>query len=306
MTVLLQVSDPHFGTERPAVLAALLELSRQHRPTVLVVSGDVTQRARRRQFEAARRFVARVAATATVVIPGNHDIPLFNLWARAFAPYRGFVHAFGVDLEPVVSTEHWLVVGVNTTRAHRHVDGEVCRTQVMRVASRLRSAAAAQVRVVVVHQPAQVVRREDQQNLLHGRDRALREWEAAGVDIVMGGHIHLPYVHPLRAADAGPARQPWVVQAGTAVSSRTRDGVPNSVNLLRYRRDDDGRRQCLVERWDYSNAAGQFEIHAEHALQFDVAAAFAHERDRPSATQQLLGARSSAAPADGDSSVGRV
>ena len=101
MTTLLQVSDPHFGTEQEPVVEALLALAAAQRPDVLALSGDITQRARFRQFEAARRFVERVAAPVTLAIPGNHDIPLFNVPARVLAPYAGFERAFGRDLEPV-------------------------------------------------------------------------------------------------------------------------------------------------------------------------------------------------------------
>ena len=79
---LLQVSDPHFGTEQVPVVAALRRLALDLRPDVLVLSGDVTQRARRSQFDAARRFVDALGVPARIVIAGNHDIPLFNLPLR--------------------------------------------------------------------------------------------------------------------------------------------------------------------------------------------------------------------------------
>ena len=101
MTTLLQVSDPHFGTERPEVVDALEALARRRRPDLLVLSGDITQRARRAQFAAAARFVERLGIPARLAIPGNHDIPLYDVFTRAFAPYRGFVREFGDDFAPV-------------------------------------------------------------------------------------------------------------------------------------------------------------------------------------------------------------
>ena len=87
MSVVLQVSDTHFGTEQPVVVEALLRLVRAQRPNLVVLSGDITQRARWSQFQAARAFIERLAVPATLVLPGNHDIPLFNLGARLLAPY---------------------------------------------------------------------------------------------------------------------------------------------------------------------------------------------------------------------------
>lgn len=248
MSVLLQISDPHFGTEQAPVVDALLALAHDRKPDLVVMSGDITQRARRAQFDAARRFVERLPPAPLLAIPGNHDIPLFNLAARALWPYAGFRRVFGDDPAPVHVSDSLLVIGVNTTRACRHIDGEVSAAQIETVAARLRSAQAAQLRVVVTHQPLQVPDACDAHNLLHGHEPALRRWAAAGADIVMGGHIHLPYVLAVHERYSDLERRTWCVQAGTSVSSRTRREAPNSVNLLRH--DAEGR-QCTIERWDY-------------------------------------------------------
>lgn len=257
MSVLLQISDPHFGTEQPQVVEALLALAAQQRPQLVVLSGDITQRARPAQFLAAKDFVDRLGAPV-LAIPGNHDIPLFNLWTRLTRPYARYAKEFGPDLEPVFSSPDLLVLGVNTTRTWRHKNGEVCRTQIDRVAQRLSAASPQQLRVVVVHQPVAVTMACDRPDLLRGHPAALRAWAAAGADLVLGGHIHLPYTQ----APQGLARRLWVIQAGTAVSSRTRPEVPNSVNLLRWREASgahgyeaqtgaEAASCCLVEQWDF-------------------------------------------------------
>ena len=145
------------------------------------------------------------------------------------------------------SSADLLVVCVNTTRAWRHKDGEVSPLQIDRVAQLLADAQPGQLRVVVVHQPVAVTRDEDKPNLLHGHALAVPRWAAAGADLVMGGHIHLPYVQAL----PGLARPLWAVQAGTALSSRVRDGIPNSVNLLRWGGGAPAG-CCTIERWDFS------------------------------------------------------
>lgn len=254
MTILLQVSDPHFGTEQATVVDALTSLARQLRPDLVVLSGDITQRARPAQFRAARAFADRLGAPV-LAVPGNHDIPLFDLWTRLRRPYAHYAAAFGTDLEPVHRSPELLVVGVNTTRAWRHKDGEISPLQVKRVDSLMEGTATAQLRVVVVHQPIAVTRDDDLPNRLHGHDVALQRWAAAGADLVMGGHIHLPYVMELQ----GLARPMWAVQAGTAVSTRVRPGVPNSVNLLRWGRDSTPG-SCQVEQWDFSAESRAFVL----------------------------------------------
>jgi 3',5'-cyclic AMP phosphodiesterase CpdA len=260
MSVVLQVSDPHFGTERAPVVEALVALARQQQPRLVVLSGDITQRARRQQFRAARAFADRLEAPV-LTIPGNHDIPLFALHDRLLRPYAHFKAAFGADLEPVHHSADLLVVAVNTTRPYRHIHGEVSPTQVERVAAQLARATASQLRVVVVHQPIDVMRAQDAHNRLRGHLLAQQRWAAAGADLVMGGHIHLPYVMPL----PGLARPLWAVQAGTAVSSRVRNGVPNSVNLLRWGQGAPAR-QCIIERWDHSAADGCFQCASTVAI----------------------------------------
>jgi len=246
VSVLLQISDTHFGTEQPHVVEALVVLTTQLRPDLVVLSGDITQRARPAQFRAAKAFVDRLGAPV-LAIAGNHDIALFDLWARFTRPYARYASSFGSELEPVHASQDLLVVGVNTTRAWRHKNGEVSAAQIDRVAKLLAAASRQQLRVVVVHQPAAVIQVQDRPNLLRGHRIATRVWSAAGADLVMGGHIHLPYTLALN----GLARRLWVVQAGTAVSSRTRPGVPNSVNVLRWGEAGD---HCLIERWDFAPA----------------------------------------------------
>lgn len=269
MTTVLQISDAHFGTEQAPVVRALLELARDQAPDLVVLSGDITQRARRSQFNAARSFIDQLQPSALLAIPGNHDIPLFNPAARIFTPYGNFSRAFGENLEPVFEAAHLLVIGVNTTRPRRHIDGELSQEQIERVSQRLRSAAAAQLRIVVVHQPVLAIRASDEHNLLHGHREAVPAWAAAGGDIIMGGHIHLPYVRSLRATFTNLPREIWTVQAGTSVSRRIREGIANSVNLIRV----DGAhspRQCMVERWDHVAGPDRFERHTSQVLTFDA------------------------------------
>lgn len=261
MGLLLQISDPHFGTEQPHVVVALQALAARERPTVLVWSGDITQRARASQFLAARQFNETLGIPHVLAIPGNHDIPLFNLAARAFNPYGGFMRAFGPELEPTVSLPGLQVICVNTTRRWRHKDGEVSSQQIERVAAQLAQAVPDQLRIVVVHQPVWVTQAHDQANLLHGHQQALSMWGAAGADIIMGGHIHLPYVKELLVQSGEVQRPLWVVQAGTALSSRVRGGIPNSVNLIRYPSTHGVIRRALgsIDRWDFNARHACFE-----------------------------------------------
>jgi 3',5'-cyclic AMP phosphodiesterase CpdA len=257
MSLVLQISDTHFGTEQPPVVEALVRLARDHAPSLVVLSGDITQRARRRQFRAARAFVDRLGAPATLAIPGNHDIPLFNLAARLFTPYANHCREFGADLEPEFESEQLFVIALNTTRIYRHKDGEVSAEQIARVAQRLERATPSQLRIVVAHQPVAVTRPQEETNLLHGCEAAVRSWAHAGADLILGGHIHLPYVlapctdsSPVCDARSGRFRQarPYHGVCATMLETRstcfdllacsgTTDALPSSVGTIPSRRN---------------------------------------------------------------------
>lgn len=261
MSVLLQISDTHFGTEDPPVVLALQALAQELRPDALVFSGDITQRARPAQFKAAREFCDSLRIPKMLSLPGNHDIPLYNVLARIAAPFRGYEKAFGGELEPVMELPDAIVIGVNTTRPERHTDGEVSPQQVARVVDLLRGVPRDKLRVVVTHQPSCVMREEDKPDQLHGGEAAVKAWSDAGADLVLGGHIHLPYVTDVREVVKGASRTMYCVQAGTAVSRRVRHNTPNSVNVFRWEPPAAGApRVCKVERWDYDVADARFEL----------------------------------------------
>jgi 3',5'-cyclic AMP phosphodiesterase CpdA len=264
VSTVVQISDTHFGTERPPVVEAVVELVGQLRPDVVVLSGDITQRARHEQFRAARQFITRLHAPRVLTIPGNHDIPLFDVFSRAFRPYGNYSACFGQELEPRYESDTLLIQCLNTTRPRHHKDGEVSAGQIERVCARLRAANSGQLRIVVTHQPVHVIRPSDEKNLLHGHQAAVRAWSRAGADIVMGGHIHLPYVRPLSDRLKDLPRPIWSVQAGTAVSHRVRGDIPNSLNVLRFSERSAG---CTVARWDFDAAVQRFQVVEERLLQ---------------------------------------
>jgi len=267
MSVLLHISDTHFGTEDPAVALALQALAHELQADALILSGDITQRARAVQFKAARDYCDSLRIPKMLALPGNHDIPLFNVLARIAMPYRSYQKAFGGELEPVLELRDAIVVGVNTSRPEWHKDGEVSPQQIARVVGLLRGASPGKLRIVVTHQPACVMREEDEKDRLHGGHEAVTAWSAAGADLVLGGHIHLPYLTDVCARVKGAKRPMFCVQAGTALSRRVRHNTPNSVNVIRWEPPaPNAPRACKVERWDYDLADERFELTRTYEL----------------------------------------
>lgn len=264
MSIILQISDTHFGTELPPVVEALIALAHELSPDLLVLSGDVTQRARPSQFRAAAAFVKALKIPRVLAIPGNHDIPLFDLFTRFAEPYARYRAVFGADLEPSFACPECVVLSVKTTRRYRRVDGEISVEQRERVARELRKASPEQLRIVVVHQPLAVPRASERHNVAYGSDAAVRAWCESGADVILAGHIHLPFVLPLHEVMSPLPRKLWAMNAGTAVSSRTRHDAGNSVNVLRTSAERP--RSCVVEQWRFEQSQSAFVRAARMSL----------------------------------------
>jgi 3',5'-cyclic AMP phosphodiesterase CpdA len=195
----------------------------------VAVSGDLTQRARRRQFVRARAFLDRLP-TPHVVVPGNHDLPLYNLVARLLVPLRGYTTHITSDLEPTLTDGSVWISGVNTTRPLKWKSGGVDAAALDRLRAAMAAAPVHMVRVLVAHHPFEAARG----NL--AASTALTELTAAGVDVFLTGHLHTTYTgHTAHRYNVG-GRAAVVVEAGTATSTRRRD-ENNAFNVLRISPD---------------------------------------------------------------------
>jgi 3',5'-cyclic AMP phosphodiesterase CpdA len=255
VTTVAHISDPHFGTVDVTVREALLRALREDAVDLIVLTGDITQRARSRQFREAREFLDALSPKPWIAIPGNHDIPLFDIFTRVFHPYRLFRRFISQELEPIVVGEGFAIVCFNATRRTRHKNGVLSERAVTKSANRL-SRLSAPFKVVATHQPLAVTLETEVHNRARGADAALRHWIDAGADLFIGGHIHLPYC--MTVQPPGGSRAAVVLQAGTSVSLRVRHGVPNSYNRLVFAQTIGSERRMRLERCDYDAATRNF------------------------------------------------
>lgn len=203
MRRLVHLSDLHFGRDRPELLDPLITAVNDLKPDAIAISGDLTQRARRRQFAAAREFVDRLEAPC-LVVPGNHDVPLDRPLARLFWPWSRYREAFGRDLEPVWSDEEMVLVGVNSVNPFAWQRGWVARRALARVRKVLARTPKDHVRVIVMHHPLEHLP-DERKRLSHGAERAVNALAAAGADVVLSGHLHSWRADLSQSAKAGSA-----------------------------------------------------------------------------------------------------
>lgn len=235
---ILHISDLHFGKPYvPEVGEALLAIAPSLRPDVIVVSGDVTQRAKRHEFEAARAFLDRLPAVPRVVIPGNHDVPLYRIAERILDPHRLFRQYISPQLDQVLHLDGVVIVGLDSTAPRQAItNGRLHRHQLDFCTRAFADAPCDAVRIIVAHHhfaPAPDYIRD--QTMPKAR-RAMEKFVELGVDIILGGHLHRAYIG--NSLDFFPGnhrdRGIIIVQSGTTTSrrGRGREREKNSFNLV--------------------------------------------------------------------------
>jgi 3',5'-cyclic AMP phosphodiesterase CpdA len=244
MRVIVHLSDIHFGRLHPSVVEPLGAAIMALRPDLLAVSGDLTQRARRSEFAAARRFLDGLPVPR-LVLPGNHDVPLYNVVTRFLTPLARYKQAITDDLSPVYRDEEMIVVGVNTARSLTWGEGRINERQVEAIVRTLAGAPPDLIRVVVTHHPFDLPEGVREQRLLGGAARAMEKLAAASADLFLAGHLHISHIGHTAERYKIAGHSALVVQAGT-VSTRSRGEQP-SFNVLRMERPN-----ISVERlvWD--------------------------------------------------------
>ncbi len=245
MKILAHISDLHFGAESPDVVEGLLEDLATIAPSVVAVSGDLTQRARRSEFAAARLFLDRIRAPK-LVVPGNHDIPFFDVVRRFVRPLARFRRYIAAEVDPFFSTEAIAVLGLNTARSNTWKDGRLSPAQIDGLRQRFCPLPPQVLKVLVTHHPFLPPPGDPEPPLVGRAALALQAAEACGVDLVLAGHLHHGYTGDIRTHHVGIKRAILVAQAGTATSHRLRNEA-NSYNVIRT---SPGRLGFSLRVWD--------------------------------------------------------
>jgi 3',5'-cyclic AMP phosphodiesterase CpdA len=252
MRTIVHLSDLHFGRVNPALLDPLQNVVRELKPDVVAISGDLTQRARSYQFQQARSFLDSLPQPQ-IVVPGNHDIPLHNVFARFLEPLTKYKRYITEDLQPAYEDEEVAIVGVNTARSLVFKGGRINRLQIDRLRDKFCSLRTGVVKVVVTHHPFDLPEGYDERDLVGRAKMAMTGLAECGADLFLAGHLHVSHTgHTKRYNIRGHSA--LVVQAGTATSTRER-GEANSFNLLRIAYPS-----ITVEKFAWDPATTSFAI----------------------------------------------
>ena len=226
MTTIAHISDLHFGREDPRLAAALRRDLQERPPWLVAVSGDLTQRARRREFEAARAFLDGLGAPV-LAVPGNHDIPLFNVWARFAHPLAAYRRHISPETGPFFRREGLAVLGVNTARSNTWKDGRLSEGQIAGIREHLGALPEGVFKVLVTHHPFLPSPRARDPRVVGRGLQGLLAAEACGVDLLLSGHLHHGFSGDVRGhymvaapVDAGRAGRDHVVPPSSRGAQR--------------------------------------------------------------------------------------
>ena len=232
-------------------LDPIVQAAREIRPDVVAISGDLTQRARRGQFREARAFLDKLPGVL-IAVPGNHDVPLYNVVARFAFPLSNYRRFIDENVEPFYADSEIAIAGINTAHSRTFKRGRITRRQIARLRERLCGQPKSVTRMVVTHHPVDLPETYHDRELVKQARDVMEALVACEADVLLAGHLHAPHAGGATERHRIRGHVALIVQAGTATSTRGR-GQPNSFNVLRVERPS-----VEVHRYDWSAERGAF------------------------------------------------
>lgn len=260
MRTIVHLSDLHFGRVDRQLLDPLIKAINEAKPDLVAVSGDLTQRARSHQFIEARAFLDALPQPQ-IVVPGNHDIPLHNVFARFVRPLDKYRRYITDELQPGFADEEMVVVGVTTARSLTFKGGRINQEQVALVREKMCGVGDDMMKILVTHHPFDLPEGYSDRDLVGRARMAMAGLADCGADLFLAGHLHVTYSGHTAKRYNIEGHSALVVQAGTATSTRER-GEVNSFNLIRLNHPD-----VTVERYSWNPSSMSFAISSEEHFQ---------------------------------------
>ena len=266
-TRILQISDLHFGPPfAPEIAEALLRQLPALAPDAIVVSGDLTQRAKRQQFEEARQFFDRFAGIPMLIIPGNHDVPLWRVFERLANPLGLYREIISDELNPVLEVGKVVLVGLDSTAPRRAIsNGRIDLPQLRQAGEAFARADANKIRIVVAHHHFAPGHDKVLDVPMPRSRRAIEYFVEHKVEMILGGHLHRSYIgnsldfYPGHHRDRGVI----IVQCGTTTSRRGkgRERDENTLNLIEAEED-----RLTIYHYLYFEGSGEFAPISQHVF----------------------------------------
>ncbi len=236
------------------------ELAAELAPDLVVVSGDLTQRAKPLQFQQARRFVDGIG-TPTLAVPGNHDVPLYRFWERLLAPFGAYRKHFSPELEPVYRDDRMLVVGVNSAHGLTFTQGRIGGARLRRLERQFSEASSGTLKVAVIHHLLVTPPSFEKQEVMVNSQRTARVLSRCGVELVLSGHYHQAFIASTEEFYPTGGPDVLVLASGTSTSSRGRAAEHGKNSCFSI---DVETSEIAVTHWRFAAGRSRFEPYARH------------------------------------------
>jgi 3',5'-cyclic AMP phosphodiesterase CpdA len=256
MRLIAHISDLHFGYNDPLLAKALSKSLAQINPDVLVVSGDLVEHATDVEFQDARDFLDSLPGPQ-IVVPGNHDLPFYNLWRRftvGLDKYRRFITE---DLQPALIDDELAIVGADSAHLYPVKGGKITDSQLDDLVGLFANFPSGLIRVLVTHHPFDLPEPSNP-HLLIGHSRRAVTRLAPVVDILLAGHVHVSSTGSTSTRYKLEGHAMAFVQAGTAISDRNK-GENNSFNVIRTGSSESHEKQITVDRYSWNKEERGFD-----------------------------------------------
>ena len=189
--------------------------------------------------------ISRSIPSPQIVVPGNHDVPLHNLFSRFLASLDRYRYFISDDLEPFYHDSEIAVLGMNTARSLAWKGGRINRQQLEKLRARFREVPNSRVKIVVTHHPFDLPKRVNGNHAVGGAQRAMQTIAECRVDLLLAGHFHVSATGYTATRYEIKSYASLIVSCGTSTSTRGR-GQPNSLNVIQI---DDGNITIARQTW---------------------------------------------------------
>ena len=256
MRTIIHLSDLHFGRSDPQLIEPLVKSIREVNPTLIAISGDLTQRARSHEFQEARAFLDSLPQPK-IIVPGNHDVPLYNIYDRFLRPLDKYRRYITDELQPFYADEEMIVIGVSTARSLVVKGGRINQQQLAQVKEKFCALPDEVVKILVTHHPFDLPTGYEDSDLVGRAQMAMTGLAECGADVFLAGHLHVSHTGHTAERYKIQGHSALVVQAGTAISTRGR-GEANSFNLIQLEHPE-----ISLQRFSWSVESLSFTVTQE-------------------------------------------
>lgn len=264
---LLHISDLHFGPPYvPEVGEAALRIASKLNTDAVIISGDLTQRARREQFVSAKQFLDRLPKSPQLVIPGNHDVPLYRIYDRLFRPHALYQEIITAELNPVLKIRGAVIAGLDSTAPRTAIsNGQIFKWQLDACEHVFCDVPSDHARIVVAHHHFAPAPDYLHDSNMPKAKRAIERFADLKVDMILGGHLHRAYIGNSLDFYPGSHRDRGIIiaQCGTTTSrrGRGREREKNSLNQIEIWAN-----KITITHYVYFHESGDFESISRHSF----------------------------------------